>query len=85
MVYWLRLHSPTAKDRGSIPGLRTEILHAGGFGRKKKKRNEKKVTSIRGVWGVGASVCGKNVQADEIPLGQKALEREMMSQELKVS
>lgn len=83
VVHWLRLHSPTAKGTGSISGLRTEILHAGGFGRiEKKKKNEKKVTSIRRVWGVGASVCGKNVQADETPLGQKALERKMMSQEL---
>ena len=55
VVHWLRLHSPTAKSTGSISGLWTEILHAGGFGRieNKKKKNEKKVTSIRGMWGYG--------------------------------
>ena len=75
MVHLLRFHTVSSKGAGSIPSLWTEISHAGGCDRKKKK-NEKKGTSIRGVWGVGSSVCGKNIQADETPLGQKALERE---------
>lgn len=73
VVHWLRFHTPSAKGAGSIPSLWTEISRAGGCDRKK---NEKKGTSIRGVLGVGASACGKNIQADETPLGQKALERE---------
>ena len=57
VVYWLRLHRPTAKDRGSIPGLRTEILHAGGFGRKKKKKEWKESNLNQGrVGGGGISV-----------------------------
>lgn len=34
MVPWLRLHTPNAGGTGSIPGLRTKILHAAQHGLK---------------------------------------------------
>ena len=36
MVQWLRLCASTARDRGSIPGWRSMILHAIGGDEKKK-------------------------------------------------
>ena len=58
VVHWLRLHSPTAKGTGSISGLRTEILHAGGFGRIEKKKKEWKESNLNqgSVGGGGISV-----------------------------
>ena len=37
MVQWLRLHTPTAGDAGSIPDQGAKIPHAMQRGQKKKK------------------------------------------------
>ena len=37
VVQWLRLHPSTAGGKGSIPSLGTNILHATGWGKKKKR------------------------------------------------
>ena len=44
VVQWLRLHSSTTGDTGSIPGQETKISHAMWHGQKKKKRKKEKAT-----------------------------------------
>ena len=45
MVQWLRLHTYTAGDMGSIPGGGTEILHATWSGQKKRGKDTVKTST----------------------------------------
>ena len=52
MVQWLRLHTYTAGDMGSIPGGGTKILHATWYGQKKGKRSRSGDTVKKSTKGV---------------------------------